>query len=327
VEALPRFIQIEPVGHCNLRCRMCPVRYRDVSNALMAWDAYTGIVDALPELSELHLQGLGEPLLHPRFFDMVEYAVARGVKVSVNTNLTLLTPAKAERAATCGLSAIFVSIDGATAQTYEWVRVDARFDMVERNMLRLLAALARHRSPTHVEVTAVVMRENVDELADLVALTARWGVKTLHVQHLCHDFGESTLPARYEPMRAFVAEQTLVGHDPERVSRAFAAAHEAASAHGIALRLPRVTPKQHAAGTPGRARCDWPWRGPYVAYDGTAMPCCMVATPDRASLGDVVRDGVAAVWNNEAYENFRRQLDSETPPEICRSCSVYSHVF
>ena len=96
---------------------------------------------------------------------MVEYAVARGVKVSVNTNLTLLTPAKAERTATCGLSAIFVSIDGATAETYEWVRVDARFDMVERNMLRLLEALARHGSPTHVEVTAVVMRENVDELA------------------------------------------------------------------------------------------------------------------------------------------------------------------
>jgi MoaA/NifB/PqqE/SkfB family radical SAM enzyme len=327
VEALPRFIQIEPVGHCNLRCRMCPVRYRDVSNAFMAWDAYTGIVDALPNLSELHLQGLGEPLLHPRFFDMVEYAVARGVAVSVNTNLTLLTPAKAERAATCGLSAIFVSIDGATAQTYEWVRVDARFDMVERNMLRLLEALARHGSTTHVEVTAVVMRENVDELADLVALTARWGVGTLHVQHLCHDFGESTLPARYEPMREFVAQQTLVAHDPERVARAFAAARDAAAAHGIALRLPRVTPIEHAPGTPGRSRCDWPWRGPYVAYDGTAMPCCMVATPDRAALGDVVRDGVAAVWNGEAYEIFRRQLDSDQPPEICTSCSVYSHVF
>src|SRR5947209_4819519 len=98
---------------------MCPVRYREVTNAFMAWDAYARVVDQLPELTELHLQGLGEPLLHPRFFDMVEYAVARGVTVSVNTNLTLLTPAKAERAATCGLSAIYVSVDGATPETYE----------------------------------------------------------------------------------------------------------------------------------------------------------------------------------------------------------------
>ncbi len=101
----------------------------------------------------------------------------------------------------------------------------------------------------------------------------------------------------------------------------------AAQRLGIALRLPRVTPLQHAPGTPGRSRCDWPWRGPYVAYDGTAMPCCMVATPDRASLGNVVRDGVDAVWNGAAYENFRARLGSDDPPEICKSCSVYAHVF
>jgi radical SAM protein with 4Fe4S-binding SPASM domain len=327
VEATPRFVQTEPVGECNLRCRMCPVRYREVTNAYMAWDAFTRVVDQLPALAELHLQGLGEPLLHPRFFDMVEYAVARGVAVSVNTNLTLLTPAKAERAATCGLEAIYVSVDGATPETYERIRVDARFDRLERNMLRLLDALARDGSETRVQITTVAMRENLHELADMVALTARWGLRTLSVQHLCHDFGESTLPAQYAPMRDFVADQTLVGLDAERVARAFEAARAAAREHGVALRLPRVTPVEHAAGTPGRSRCDWPWHGPYITYDGTAMPCCMVATPDRAALGNVARDGVAAVWNGPAYQDFRRRLDSDEPPEICRSCSVYARVF
>ncbi|MBV8930877.1 MAG: SPASM domain-containing protein, partial [Mycobacteriaceae bacterium] len=66
---------------------------------------------------------------------------------------------------------------------------------------------------------------------------------------------------------------------------------------------------------------------PYVAYDGTAMPCCMVATPDRAALGNVVADGVMAVWNGPAYEDFRRRLGSADPPEICKSCSVYARVF
>ncbi|HYW53944.1 MAG TPA: radical SAM protein [Dongiaceae bacterium] len=327
MEPSPRFVQIEPVGECNLRCRMCPVRYREVTNAFMAWDAYARVVDQLPELTELHLQGLGEPLLHPRFFDMVEYAVARGVTVSVNTNLTLLTPAKAERAATCGLSAIYVSVDGATPETYERIRVDARFAMLERNAERLLAALARHRSPTRVQITAVAMRDNLEELADLVRLTARWGLDTLSVQHLCHDFGESTLPVQYAPMREFVADQTLVDMDAARVERAFEAARAAARELGVALRLPRVKPVRHAPGTPGRSRCDWPWRGPYVAYDGTAMPCCMVATPDRASLGNVVREGVEAVWNGAAYEDFRARLGSDDPPEICKSCSVYAHVF
>jgi hypothetical protein len=53
----------------------------------------------------------------------------------------------------------------------------------------------------------------------------------------------------------------------------------------------------------------------------------MVATPDRASLGNVVREGTLALWNGPAYEDFRRRLDSDDPPEICRSCSVYRHVF
>ncbi len=306
---------------------MCPVRYRDTANAFMAWDTFAGIVAALPDLAVLHLQGLGEPLLHPRFFDMADHAAARGVEVSVNTNLTVLTPRQAERAASGGLAAIFVSVDGARAETYERIRVDARFDRLERNVARLLGAIARRGRGPRVELTAVAMRDNLDELADLVTLAARWGVRSLRVQHLCHDFGESTLPARYAPMRAFVADQTLLGADPAHVERAFANARDAAERHGVALRLPRLQPLAHAPGTPGRSRCDWPWHGPYVSYDGTAMPCCMVATPDRAALGNVVREGVAAVWNGPAYQDFRRRLDSDEPPEICRSCSVYAHVF
>ena len=26
---LPTFLQIEPVGQCNLRCEMCPIRFRN----------------------------------------------------------------------------------------------------------------------------------------------------------------------------------------------------------------------------------------------------------------------------------------------------------
>ena len=57
------------------------------------------------------------------------------------------------------------------------------------------------------------------------------------------------------------------------------------------------------------------------------MPCCMVATPDRLNFGNVVKDGVTAVWNNEAYNAFRARLASDDPPEICRGCAVYNGTF
>lgn len=57
------------------------------------------------------------------------------------------------------------------------------------------------------------------------------------------------------------------------------------------------------------------------------MPCCMIGTPDRMNFGNMASQGVARVWNNEAYERFRSQLDSAEPPSICRSCSLYRRVF
>jgi radical SAM protein with 4Fe4S-binding SPASM domain len=53
----------------------------------------------------------------------------------------------------------------------------------------------------------------------------------------------------------------------------------------------------------------------------------MVATPDRINFGNMKEEGVAAVWNNSAYTAFREKLASPDPPEICRSCSVYTGTF
>jgi radical SAM protein with 4Fe4S-binding SPASM domain len=77
----------------------------------------------------------------------------------------------------------------------------------------------------------------------------------------------------------------------------------------------------------GVTRCDWPWRGAYVAYNGEAMPCCMVATPDRVNFGNMARDGVARIWDNAAYRRFREQLASDDPPEVCRGCALYHGTF
>ena len=30
---LPRFLQVEPVGQCNLRCQMCPIQFRPDAGA------------------------------------------------------------------------------------------------------------------------------------------------------------------------------------------------------------------------------------------------------------------------------------------------------
>jgi MoaA/NifB/PqqE/SkfB family radical SAM enzyme len=42
--------------------------------------------------------------MHTRFFDMVRYATDKGIRVSTNSNLTLLNAQRAERCVTSGFS-------------------------------------------------------------------------------------------------------------------------------------------------------------------------------------------------------------------------------
>jgi len=330
---LPRFVQIEPVGQCNLRCRMCPIQFRGEGapgqpRAYMDVEVFRRLIDQFDGVEELQLQGLGEPLLHLHFFEMVRYAAQRGIRVSTNTNLTVMSEQRAEECVRSGLHTMHVSLDGATAATYQAIRVRARFERVLRNLRRLVQARIRLESDLpHIRLVAVVMRENLAELPELVQLAHDEGVDTMFVQHLCHDFGEASLPEQYRPMRSFIDGQTLVHEDQQRVEHYFNAARAQAQALGVTLRLPNLTPRAHAPETSGRARCDWPWRGSYISYDGKAMPCCMVATPDRIHFGDMAQNGVAAIWNNQEYTTFRDQLASAAPPDVCRSCALYAGTF
>lgn len=330
---LPPYIQIEPVGQCNLRCQMCPILYRQDGPpygppAFMKFEVFTRIIDQFTGLRDLHLQGLGEPMMHPKFFEMVEYASGKGIRVTTNSNATFLNYSRAERCVSSGLETLHVSIDGATPEMYERIRVRSKLDRVLRNVRFVADARKRFDSVTpHLKMVTVIMRQNLQELPALVRLAHSLSMESLFVQHLAHDFKESSLPAHYKPMRDFVDQQTLVGEDQQRVHDWFGEARRTAEELSFDLRLPNTEPRVHPAGTPGPERCNWPWTGAYISYQGYAMPCCMIATPDRMTLGDMSKDHVEGVWNGEAYRRFRGQLASDTPPAICASCAIYNGTF
>ncbi len=330
---LPTYVQIEPVGQCNLRCQMCSIQFRQDGPpygppAFMEFETFMQVVDQFAGLQELHLQGLGEPMMHPRFFDMVEYASCRGIRVTTNSNLTLLNDRRAERCVISGLNCLHISLDAATATTYERIRVRAHFERVVANIERIKSVRMRLDSHTpHLRIVMVIMRQNLHELPALVRLAHQWSVESIFVQHLCHDFGETSLPEQYLPMRDFVQQETLLEEDPQRIERYFGEAREVAQGLGIELRLPRTRLRLHSPGTPGPKRCDWPWRGAYISYQGYSMPCCMVSTPDRINFGKLTEQNAQSLWNGPSYQAFRDQLSSEEPPEVCRSCSIYSGTF
>src|SRR5918998_1429710 len=209
----PHELQVEVTGACNLRCRMCLVRYAPAvgrREGALAYEDFVALVDGLPELRKLTLQGLGEPLLLPHLLDMVRHAASRGIEVGFNSNGTLLTRPIADRLVAAGLGWLHVSLDGATAATYEEVRhgtdFSARpgqFDRVVANLRGLVAARDGARRP-RIQLVFVAMRRNVEELPALVELAGDVGVDSIWVQNLSHDFGDTGSSEAYGPMRDYV---------------------------------------------------------------------------------------------------------------------------
>jgi MoaA/NifB/PqqE/SkfB family radical SAM enzyme len=327
---LPRELQIEVTASCNLRCRMCLVRYRepiDRHEGSLPFERFRQIVDSVPGLATITLQGLGEPLLAPDLFRMIAHAAARGVRVGFNTNATLLTRATSARLVEAGLDWLCISIDGATAATYESIRDGARFDRVERNV-RALVEVLRERQAVRprVSIVFVAMRRNLHELPALVRRAAEWGIATVRVQNLSHSFDDTDPAGAYREIRELAAAEALWRSPNPEAARVFSEAAREAEALGVTLRLPRLDPpvRPRPAGVPG---CDWPWRSAYVRHDGRVQPCCMLMGDDRGILGDTADGGFARVWGSGPYEALRAGLMSATPPTVCAGCSMYRGVF
>jgi MoaA/NifB/PqqE/SkfB family radical SAM enzyme len=88
----------------------------------------------------LRYTGCGEPLLHPRLFEMLEVAVqGAGCQVSLTTNGTLLGEQAVERLLATGVDAVDISLDAFTPETYAKIRVKGDLAATRANVLRLIA--------------------------------------------------------------------------------------------------------------------------------------------------------------------------------------------
>jgi Fe-coproporphyrin III synthase len=99
---------------CNLRCMRC--------SSDSAPRHYPGeltlehMVDVIDDLSGSQVPAVilsgGDPMIHPHFFDVVGYAIERGLQVSVSTNGTRIDSHAAERLKDLGVAYVAISLDG-----------------------------------------------------------------------------------------------------------------------------------------------------------------------------------------------------------------------
>lgn len=136
-EAFPLMVVLSIIYPCNYGCPMCPYTegnselrryYHEHDGDLLPEALWNKIADeAGPHGAWLRCTGGGEPLLHPRLVDMIEYGKARGARVWLNTNGSMFGPlprmrSKLERLVRAGIDLIEFSMDAGDAATYAKVR-------------------------------------------------------------------------------------------------------------------------------------------------------------------------------------------------------------
>jgi MoaA/NifB/PqqE/SkfB family radical SAM enzyme len=190
VRAWPQYLTIANTFKCNLDCPMCFKQLDDFSNMSlpdMDWAIFEKVAhEVFPHLRIVNLSVSGEPLVSRHIFQELEMLRRYGVKTDITTNgMPLARPGLIDALLPVCRS-LTISFDGATKETFEYVRKNATWEVVLRNLKLFNEArmkLQRQDRPIF-RMSHVYQHANLLELERLVELAHEIGIDSLGVQHI-----------------------------------------------------------------------------------------------------------------------------------------------
>lgn len=193
---------------CNLRCRHCyyGAEYETADRAPagahgLDTDQALAFVDSLAAMRvPVLLVSGGEPLLRPDLFRVIERAVGHGLRVTISTNGTLITPEVATRIKAAGVSYVGISLDGLAEVNDHFRGKAGAFAAALRGIRNCRAAGQK----TGLRFT--LSRHNLAELDRILDLVEAEDIPRICFYHLVpsgrgRDISDS-LPAHAETRRA-----------------------------------------------------------------------------------------------------------------------------
>jgi mycofactocin radical SAM maturase len=158
---------------CNLACVHCLSSSGRRDPRELSTGEARAVIDELSAMQVFYVNiGGGEPTIRADFYDLVDYAVGRGVGVKFSTNGSTITADRAARLAGSDYVDVQISIDGANAETNDPIRGNGSYATARRAMDHLAAA-----GFGPFKISVVVTRTNVAELDDFAALAGGYGAE------------------------------------------------------------------------------------------------------------------------------------------------------
>jgi radical SAM protein with 4Fe4S-binding SPASM domain len=290
----PVSISFEPTTSCNLRCPECPSGLREFSRptGMLQKDFFRETIDDIyKELLYLTFYFQGEPYLNPDFLEMVKYAHDKGIYTGTSTNAHYLTDEKAKKTIESGLDRLIISIDGTTQDVYQSYRVGGKLDKViegAKNIVKWKKAL-NSKTP-FVFFQFLVVKPNEHQIEEIKQLAKEIGVDQVRFKTAqVYDFEN-------DPNQLIPTIDKYSRYKTDKNGKVL-------SKSGL------------------QNQCWKLWHANVITWDGLVVPCCFDKDATH-QLGNLKGQSFKAIWQNDNYKQFRRELmTSRKNIDICSNCS------
>ncbi|MCX6677708.1 MAG: radical SAM protein [Methanothrix sp.] len=164
----------EVTAACNLSCGYCRASASPLPDPdeLSTKEALS-FLDSIAPLRPMLILSGGEPLLRPDIFQIASHGVALGMRVSLASNGTTLTPQVADEIAATGISRVSISLDGATAKKHDQSRGKGSFQAA-------LQGIESLRGKVDFQINNTLTCKNEFDVSDIFDLAQREGACALH---------------------------------------------------------------------------------------------------------------------------------------------------
>jgi MoaA/NifB/PqqE/SkfB family radical SAM enzyme len=304
----PYFVQLAITDICNLDCEMCPRHHVATNTKHGDFATLSRIIDRLHGVEEISLVGLGEPLTHPRFFDLVAYCKQKGMIVKTTSNGLLLKKEKIiQQLVSSGLDTISFSMESIKDQDDNKIHSNAESANFIQNLIQ--AKKAAGATLPKIALQTVMVKGAEKDLFEVIAWAGENRIDRVNVLRMTKYF-ETGLD------RPSVEEEKLIFREIAKLRKK----------HGIRV---DALQDQFFTGLKGiiykyskhllrlDSFCMRLLDYPYITQDGEMVPCCVL--PEQ-KFGNVLTEDIDVIWRSARIRAFRKQHDTNA---LCVKCDNY----
>lgn len=239
----------------------------------------------------------GEPLMVlNEILPFIQQLVDAGISVTMNTNLTLLTPEKAERLKACGIRSFLTSLPSADPETNDYITNSV--NSVARTARGIRIALSRG---IPVYVNMVVSKRNLAQIDMTAAFCASLGVKNFAATRASNPIAGCAF-----------ADEVLDTTEFQQMQQALEDARERYGLYTNSLEVNPICAYGDVVPSQGYKFCAAGKTTVTIGSDGDIRPCSRIST-----IYGNITDGLKPAW--DAMSVWRTD---ELIPDACGGCKA-----